>query len=199
MNDLSRQIRHATRAVRRRASLAVSRFFPLRVHEDSKLQTLQIRCLDGETQEGVERYQEYGFSSVPKLSDSLDGAVVFVGGNRSHGVIVGLEDRLLRPRSQPEGDVLLYTEQDDPTQGPTTAVHRLQLTRDKAIVLRGKSLDVTMTDSITFTVGTSTIHITQSQITIDSDAVLIQGKPDYKVHVHKNTQSGSGNSGPVYP
>jgi phage gp45-like len=79
----------------------------VRAADDAKkVQELQIDLLEGETRDEVERFQEYGFTSVP-----LDGAetvLVFVGGRRDHGLALGVEDRRYRIGNLASGEVAVY-------------------------------------------------------------------------------------------
>lgn len=74
------------------------------VTESSKRQQLQITVLDGETIDGVERMQNYGFTSHPTGGDV---AVGFVAGNREQGIVLVVDDRRYRVQLQ-AGEVAIY-------------------------------------------------------------------------------------------
>lgn len=75
--------------------------------DDSKgIQVVKLSLLADEVQE-VERFQNYGFTSVP-IKDSAEGIAVFVGGNREHGVCIALDDREYRLKDLGEGQAALY-------------------------------------------------------------------------------------------
>lgn len=76
------------------------------VDDGTKLQRLQLVVLDGETRSGLERFQEYGLTSVPMAG--AEAVVVFVGGRRDHGLVVGVDDRRYRPTGLAPGEVALY-------------------------------------------------------------------------------------------
>jgi len=76
------------------------------VDDSKKMQTLQIQALAGETLGDVERIQNFGFSSVPK--NGAEALVVFVSGNRDHGVVVAVDDRLYRVKDLGEGQSVMY-------------------------------------------------------------------------------------------
>jgi len=135
-----RALAQATAPMRRRIAMMVSRGVVRRVDDRRKLQELQVSALAGEVLAGAERFQQYGFSSVP-----LEGAevvVVFAGGARSHPLVVSADDRTRRPRDQPAGDVSIYTDQDDPEQSAEDAEHRIQMTRERSIVVRAEKIDL---------------------------------------------------------
>jgi phage gp45-like len=87
--------------------LMVGRAILTVINDDTKAQTLQVSLLADEVRDDVERFQEYGFTSVP--GSGVEGVAVFVGGNRSHGIVVATEDRENRPTGLNEGEVALYT------------------------------------------------------------------------------------------
>ena len=74
----------------------VARGVLTRVDDARTMQTVQLTLLEGEVQEGAERFQSYGLSAHP-LSGA-EALVVFVGADRSH----------LKP-----GEVCLYTDEGD--------------------------------------------------------------------------------------
>jgi len=80
--------------------------------DDSKaIQTLQIQLGKNEVREGVNRVQQYGFSSHPFAQSEC--AVMFVGGNRDHGLVIAVDDSRYRLKSIAQGEVALYTDEGD--------------------------------------------------------------------------------------
>ena len=63
----------------------VARGVLTRVDDARTMQTVQLTLLEGEVQEGAERFQSYGLSAHP-LSGA-EALVVFVGADRSHPVV----------------------------------------------------------------------------------------------------------------
>lgn len=75
--------------------------------DDAKdVQELQLELLEGEVRDEVERFGEYGFTSVPL--EGAEAVVVFVGGRRDHGLAIGVEDRRYRIRNLKSGEVAVY-------------------------------------------------------------------------------------------
>lgn len=81
------------------------------VDDARKLQSVQVDLLDGETRADVERFQQYGLSSVPE--PGAEAVMLAVGGSRSHMVAVAVDDRRYRPRDLKEGEVCLYSKFGD--------------------------------------------------------------------------------------
>lgn len=92
--------------VRRRVRLMVSRAVLQLIDDAPRLQEGQVTLLRGEVRSGVERFQEYGFTSVPL--PGAEAVVLFVGGSRDHGVIVAADDRRHRPSELAPGEVMIY-------------------------------------------------------------------------------------------
>jgi phage gp45-like len=112
-----------------------------KINDDPYLQELDLNGLNEEKKTQVERVQEWGFSSVPMgPSDDQQGqqqqdgggqaggsasggaggkkakkyAMAIIGyfaGSRSHGVILGVDDRRHRPRKLKEGESIQYDHQ----------------------------------------------------------------------------------------
>lgn len=77
------------------------------VDDSTRMQMLQIGALAGETREGVERFQNYGFTSVPL--EGAEALVLFVGGRRDHGMAVAVDDRRHRMKGLEKGEVAIYS------------------------------------------------------------------------------------------
>jgi phage gp45-like len=75
------------------------------VEDAGGVQRVQAK-VGAQTLDGLDRPQMYGFSSHPPAGGEV--VVVFVGGNRDHGVIVGEGDRAHRPQASQPGSVVVY-------------------------------------------------------------------------------------------
>lgn len=81
------------------------------VDDARKLQAAQVDMLDGESRADVERFQQYGFTSVPE--PGAEAVMLAVGGSRSHMVAIAVDDRRYRKRGLKEGEVCLYSKFGD--------------------------------------------------------------------------------------
>lgn len=79
------------------------------VDDSKKLQSLQVGVLADETREDVVRFQNYGFSSMPKAD--AEAVVLFPDGNREHGLAICVDDRRYRIRNLTSGEVVVYDHQ----------------------------------------------------------------------------------------
>ena len=189
--------------------MGVARGVLRRIDDSTTIQTVQTALLAGEVRSAIERFQEYGFSSVP--FEEAEVVVVFPGGNRDHGLGIACEDRRYRLKSLAPGEVALY---DDLGK---TIIFR----RDGRLEIRAAEIDVQTTGDATIqaggdatvrATGNATLdaggiaNVTGATINLTATAAInllvplvdIQGKGDYQAHVHANTQPNAGtNSGPV--
>jgi phage baseplate assembly protein V len=72
-------------------------------------QSVQIDVLGGETHDGVERVQDYGFTSHPR--PGAEGVLLCPGGLRSHGLVIAVGDRRFRLKDLVEGEVAVHDDQ----------------------------------------------------------------------------------------
>lgn len=93
-------------ALTRRLRLLVARGVLHRVDDDAQVQAVQVGLLPDEVRDGVERVQDYGFTSVPLAG--MEPLAVFVGGDRSNGVVIAVADRQYRLKGLRGGEVALY-------------------------------------------------------------------------------------------
>lgn len=97
--------------LRTRIANLVSRAVVELIKDSTGLQVMQVSALDGETREALERFQQYGFTSVPL--GGAEAVVLFVGGRRDHGLVLSVDDRRYRKKSLEAGEVAIYTDEGD--------------------------------------------------------------------------------------
>ncbi|UHH28289.1 phage baseplate assembly protein V [Pseudomonas veronii] len=110
--------------------------------DDSKTaQLLQVKLNDSETRDGTPRIAEFGFTSrPPRGSDVL---VVFLGGDRSKGVVVATAHQSSRPANLQEGEAMVYD-----LWGKS-----IYLTQSGGIVVDAKGTQVTVNNATTVTIN----------------------------------------------
>ena len=119
--------------VARRIGMMVGRGTIANVDDNAQAQALQVELLADEAQDGVEKFGGYGFTAVPHPGG--EALVVFVGGLRSHGVVVATEDRRYRPRGLRPGEVALY---DDLGQMVKLGRDGIEIETDKPVTIRAE-------------------------------------------------------------
>ncbi len=89
-----------------RIKLLVGRCVLTVIADGGGLQLVQLKGLAGETLDARERFQEYGFTSVPLAG--CEAVMVAVGGARNHAVVIACDDRRHRLKGLGDGDVAIY-------------------------------------------------------------------------------------------
>ena len=112
----------------------VCRCVVTRTDDERKMQILQLTLLEDEVQEGAERFQQYGFTSRPL--EGAEAVCFFVGADRSHPVVLAVDDRRFRVTSLRPGEICLYTDEGD----------RILLGRDRHISITSLHLTVDAED-----------------------------------------------------
>ena len=93
----------------RRIQLVVGRGRITTTDDSGPVQKVQIQIGELETRDTTPRVAEYGFTSNPL--PGCHGVVVFVGGDRSNGVILGTNDQSARLKDLKRGEVAIYDDQ----------------------------------------------------------------------------------------
>lgn len=144
----------------------------------NKLQSLQMRLTAGEVNDDMEHFEPYGFTSNPLAG--AEGIATFLGGDRSHAVVLVVADRRYRLKALAAGEVAIYTDEGD-----------------KIHFKRGRVIDI----------ETATLNIRASSgVNIDSPTLSMSGKivsqGDQLAagisqinHVHSGVQPGPGQTG----
>ncbi len=120
------------------------------VNDKTKIQQIQASLLAGELKDGIEHYQDYGFTSVPIVG--METLVVFCGGDRSNGVVVAVGDRKFRLKEMQPGEVALYTDEGD----------IIKLARGRKIQVSTTHLEVTAAEDIAYNTKNMNINATES-------------------------------------
>lgn len=129
------------------------------------MQTVDARLLHNELLTAIERFQPaYGFSSVP-LPPDQDGKKAaeviagFINGNRSHPVVIAIDDRRHRPQNWQPGEGGLYDDQGQ----------QVYLSRSGIKITGG-----TNKLPLTVTVGNATLTIADGKITAKVNKTAVQ-------------------------
>lgn len=129
----------------RRLRLMVARAVVTAIGDAGKIQTGQVKLLDGEVRDGVEILGQYGFTSNPP--GQREGLYFSVGGDRDNGVMVCVADRKFRRKNLVSGEVALYTDEDTEAAG-----HYIHFKRGRVIeIVAGEAKIVLSPAGITIT------------------------------------------------
>lgn len=108
--------------LKRSLKLMINRAVLSIVNDSFARQNLQLRLQCDEVADDVERFQNYGFSSVPKAGEAI---VLSIGGKRSHLAAIVVDDKTVRPTALTAGDTVVYHAEG----------HSLKLTENGEVIL----------------------------------------------------------------
>lgn len=130
------------------------------INDAGGLQVIQSTLLADETRDGIERLQQYGFSSHP--NPGAEAFAVAMNGNRDHMVITNIDDRRYRIRDLEVGDVAIYNSHDpQPSLIMRASDGKIEIyspdniiiNSDETIRLSGKEIEIHASDKYKFDVG----------------------------------------------
>lgn len=127
----------------RRLNMAIGRGRIKTANDSGPVQMLQIQFNDRDIRDNTPRVAEYGFASMPR--PECQAVLIFAGGDRSNGVVIGTNDEAARLKNLLPGEVAIY---DDLGQS-------VYLTR-AGIVINGAGLPITVNNTPTVTVNAAT-------------------------------------------
>jgi len=104
--NLIHTIQKVVEPLKRRILLSISRAVVKSVTDSGGMQVVKLSLMADEVKDGVERFQRYGFTSNPPAGS--EAVVVFVSGDREHGVVVAENHRASRKKGLAEGESALY-------------------------------------------------------------------------------------------
>jgi len=144
----------------------------------NKLQSLQMRLTAGEVSDDMEHFEPYGFTSNPLAG--AEGIATFLGGDRSHAVVLVVADRRYRLQALAQGEVAIYTDEGD-----------------KIHFKRGRIIDI---DTATLNIRASSAVNIDTPILSQSGKIVSQGDQiaggiSQIQHVHAGVQPGPGQTG----
>lgn len=184
----------------RRIQQVVGRGRSTDANDAGPVQTMQVRMGADELIGDLPRAAEYGFTSVPPVG--TDAIVLFLGGERSNGIVVATNNQQFRMKALGNGDVAIY---DNRGQS-------VLLSADGIVIDAGGSRPITLQNATRVDVN-SPLHANQG-LHIDgvieqtsADPVTLGGPvtsageisaPDVKlgglsVKTHRHISASSGN------
>lgn len=105
MNFVS-QLNRFLEPIRIRLRMMVGRAIVSLIDDTKNMQIVQLSLMKDEIKDRVERVQNYGFTSRPRIG--AEAVVLFIGGNRDQGLVIAADDSRYRIKNLPEGGVAMY-------------------------------------------------------------------------------------------
>lgn len=170
--------------IRRRVDLMISRAVIKTINLTGKIPIAQTSLLRGEIRDAVEIFQQYGFASGP--IEGCEGVAVFIGGDRSNGIVIATEDRRYR-LSIVKGEVAIFTDEGD----------KVHLKRGRTIeVVAGTK--VIMTTPVVEVSGNITCQNLNASGNVSDGTGTVQAIRDaFNPHTHVSATAGNPTSGPT--
>ena len=208
-DDFNRMLAPLTQRVRLMVARAVVRL----VDSSRRVQAAQVGLLKGEARDSVEMFEHYGFTSCPL--PGMEAAVMFVGGDRSSGVIVAVGDRMFRLQGLQPGEVALYTDEGDSLvfkRGRTVELTTLhaRITADEDVAVLTKRYTVEASEGVEYVTPSFTARAAEGGVSaatfegsmhvtgdVTSDADVQAGSVSLRGHVHPENDGGGPTGSPV--
>ena len=170
----------------RRVRLMIGRAVVTTINDGGRIQTAQVKLLEGEVREGVEVLMQYGLHSNPP--GKREGIYLSVGADRDHGVLINVSDRQFRMTSLASGEVAL---QDD--LGQTVHLSR------NGIVIDGAALPILITNTPKVRVETPMFEVTgEIKDRCDTDGRTMESmRTIYDSHTHHENDSAGDTDVPT--
>ncbi len=90
----------------RRVLLMIGRGRVMTGNDSGNVQMLQVQLGEDEIRDNAPRIAEYGFASMP--TSGSDAVMIFVGGDRSNGVVIATGNQAERLRNLQPGEAAIY-------------------------------------------------------------------------------------------
>lgn len=145
---MSREFHKLLGPMARRIRLASSRGVVSGVTDSAKMQRLQVKLLADEVRDLVERFQQYGFTSVPHRG--AEAVFLSLNGSRDQGVVICVDDRRYRLTGLADGEVALY---DDLGQHVHLKRTGIDLESPFTVRIAGKEVHVHAEERLRFDCG----------------------------------------------
>ena len=111
IEELKRAISDMIRPLRNRVYTMITRAVIETVNDTDGMQLVKLNLLAGEARDGVERFQNFGFSSHPP--DSAECVAVAIGGNTDHLIIIVADDRASRITGLLKGESVQFNDKGE--------------------------------------------------------------------------------------
>ena len=157
--------------LKRRLTLMIGRSVLRLVDDAMQLQSLQVEALAGETLDGVERFQQYGFTSHPH--PDAEAIILSVAGERANAVVIAVDDRRYRITNLTAGEVALY---DDQGQSVIMKRDGIVIDTDRPDGVQITAPIVTVNAPVVTVDSADSVIVTAPVVTVDSADVRLGGQ-----------------------
>lgn len=169
---MMRALQKSLSPIKRKLGQIVSRGVLTLVNDALKMQECQVTIMADETLDGVERFQQYGFSSVPLVG--AETINLSVGGNRGHSVNICVDDRRYRIKGMADGAVAIYTNEDNNAQQ-----HSIVLSSGRLVDVYCDKMTINADTSLT--INTPLMTATAAQVTVNAATNVLIDTPEITI------------------
>lgn len=181
---MSRDLFKALAPLARRIRLLAGRAVLTLIDDATKMQGVQVRLLDGEACDRVDRLQQYGFTSVPH--PGAEGIYLALGGSRDHGVVIVADDRRYRLKNLAGGEVAMYSDEGD----------SIVFKRGRTIEVTTQTLELASpTVNMTGSLNVAGNIIAQGDIADHGNKSMLGMREVYNAHTHPGGPANPPNPG----
>lgn len=167
------------------------------VNDSGQVQTLQLTITPLEVRDNTPRLAEFGFTSNPP--PGADAALLFVGGDRSNGVIIATGHQKYRLKGLANGDAAIY---DSRGQSVWLTPGGIVVNGAGLPLVVNNTPSVTVNATTSVTLNTPTTHATgnfnvdgnivaQGDISDHGNKSMAGMRSVYNGHTHTDPQGGS--------
>lgn len=130
--------------VARRVLLSLARALVTTVNDTGGVQMMQVKLNPLETRDNTPRVAEFGLTSNPPVGS--DAFVVFLGGDRSNGVVLGTVHQASRPKNLATGETMIYSQDGK----------QIYLTASGGIIVKANGQPVEVDNATVVTINAAT-------------------------------------------
>lgn len=163
----------------RRVLLAIGRGRVAASDDSGVVQLLQVQFNPLETIDNMPRIAEFGFTSRPP--DGSDALALFIGGDRSNGIIAGTNHQSSRPTGLAKGETKLYS-----------LIGQYVYLSASGIVVEAKSLPITINNASSVTINAQTTVKVVAPTDIEFDTPLLKVTGDILDNSGSNSRTMAG-------
>lgn len=175
--------------VARRVLLSLARALVTTVNDAGGVQMMQVKLNALETRDNTPRPVEFGLASNPPVGS--DAFVVFLGGDRSNGVVLGTVHQPSRPKNLAPGETMIYSQDGK----------QIYLTASGGIFVKANGQPVEVDGATTLTINAATkIRAVTPRFECTGDIIdnsgtnnttIAQMRSTYNGHDHSDPQGGN--------
>lgn len=177
--------------VARRVLLSLARALVTTVNDTGGVQMMQVKLNPLETRDNTPRVAEFGLTSNPPVGS--DAFVVFLGGDRSNGVVLGTVHQASRPKNLATGETMIYSQDGK----------QIYLTASGGIIVKANGQPVEVDNATVVTINAATkVRMVTPKLECTGDIVdncdttgrsMAADRLIYDSHTHpvRNVQGGA--------